>query len=227
MLTKEELVDFSNRRSSQTHFASYDDYVNSQIVYGLSHESENQHWKKGQIRCINDKLAGFNRDISILDVCCGDGVGLLHLKELGFKNVVGVELSDKKIERAQTLSGFEILKKDICSGPFDFGQEFDVIYSSHTIEHVLHPEYTLTQLKKSLKKDGVMFLVLPYPDVAASSPHNVHQYKVHCGVIPLGLHVKDNGLTTCSIMEKLGLAVVKCEFFDYREPEIHLSLKNI
>ena len=72
-----------------------------------------------------------------------------------------------------------------------------------------------------------MFLVLPYPDVAASSPHNVHQYKVHCGVIPLGLHVEDQGLTTCSIIEKLGFEVTKCDFFYYREPEIHLTLKNI
>jgi 2-polyprenyl-3-methyl-5-hydroxy-6-metoxy-1,4-benzoquinol methylase len=227
MLSKEQLVEFSNRRSHQCHFTSYDDYVNSQVIYGLSHESENSHWKSGQIRCVNDKLSDFNRDISILDVCCGDGVGLLRMKELGFTNVVGVELSDKKIERARISTGLNVVQKDICSGPFDFDQEFDVIYSSHTIEHVLNPEYTLSQLKKFLKKDGTMFLVLPYPDVAASSPHNVHPYKVHCGVIPLGLHVKDNGVTTRSIIEKMGFRVIHCEFFDYREPEIHLTLKNV
>ena len=153
MLSKEELVSFSNKRSSICQFSSYDDYVNSQVVSGMSHESENQNWRNGQIRCIKDHLSSLDKNVSILDVCCGDGVGLLEMKQMGFTNVTGVELCDDKIKRAQSLSGFEILKKDICSGSFDFGQEFDVIYSSHTIEHVLHPEYTLTRLKKCLKKD--------------------------------------------------------------------------
>ncbi len=226
MLSKEELVLFSNKRSSICQFSSYDDYVQSQTVSGMSHESENIHWKSGQIRCINDHLSSIDRNASILDVCCGDGVGLQQMKDLGFKNVTGIELCDDKIERAREISGFTILKKDICAGPFDFEQEYDVIYSSHTLEHTLHPEYTLTQLKRFLKKDGVMFLILPYPDMAASSPHNIHQFKVHCGVVPLGLHMKDQGKTVKSIMERVGFKVVNCEFFNYREPEIHLTLQN-
>lgn len=223
MLSKEELVSFSNKRSSLSQFSGYDDYVNSQVVSGMSHESENSHWKNGQLRCVKDHLSDLDRNISILDVCCGDGIGLEEMKKMGFKNVTGVELCDEKIKRA---TGFSILKKDICSGPFDFDQQYDVIYSSHTLEHTLHPEYTLTQLKRFLKKDGIMFLILPYPDVAASSPHNVHQFKVHCGVVPLGLHIKDNGTTIKNVVERVGFKVVKCEFYDYREPEIHLTLQN-
>jgi SAM-dependent methyltransferase len=226
MLSKEELVSFSNKRSSICQFSSYDDYVNSQVVSGMSHESENSHWRNGQIRCIKDHLSSLDKNVSILDVCCGDGIGLLEMKQMGFTNVTGVELCDEKIKRAVDTTGFTVLKKDICAGPFDFDQQYDVIYSSHTIEHTLHPEYTLSQLKRFLKEDGTMFLILPYPDVAASSPHNVHQFKVHCGVVPLGLDLKDGGRSVRNVLERVGFSVVKCEFYNYREPEIHLTLRN-
>jgi SAM-dependent methyltransferase len=115
---------------------------------------------------------------------------------------------------------------DICSGPFEFGKKFDVIYSSHSIEHVLNPEYTLLNLKNALKDDGLFFLILPYPDEEAANPDFDHRYKIHCGVTPLKLHILDNGNSTSKILENIGFKIIKKEFFSYREPEIHLTLKN-
>ncbi len=222
MLSKQELVDFSNKRSNNL-FLDYDNYIYYQTNVGLSFEKDNYIWTNGQQMCIENKFKNMDRKLRILDVCCGDGRGLMKLNELGFKDVTGVEISEEKINFAEQ-TGYTILKRDICSGPFTFGKKYDVIYSSHTIEHVLHPEYTIRHIMNSLNDDGVFFLILPYPDIGAADPSNDGRFKIHCGVIPLGLHICDNGSTTIDIIRNMGFKVVNVEFDNYREPEIHLTI---
>lgn len=221
---KKKLVDYFNNRTNNK-FIDYDDYIYYQTNQGLSFEKDNSHWTNGQKICVEKKFSYLDKNLKILDVCCGDGRGLTKFKELGFNNVTGVEISDEKINFAKTL-GYDIIKRDICSGPFDFGENYDIIYSSHTIEHVLNPEFTIKNIMNSLKEDGTFFLVLPYPDIGAANPNDNHRFKIHCGVVPLGLHVCDNGLTTVNIIKNMGFKVVNVEFDNYRESEIHLTIKK-
>jgi len=221
---KNSLVEFSNKRSNNW-FIDYDDYVNYQTKNGLSFEKDQQEWIDGQRKCIENKFLKFDRNLRILDICCGDGRGLQKFKELGFTDVTGVEISDEKIKFAKEF-GYKVIKQDICCGPFELGEKYDIIYSSHTIEHVLNPGYTIKNIVKFLKDDGIFFLILPYTDVDASNPLNDHRFKIHCGVVPLGLHVPDNGVTTSNIIKSMGLNIVNIEFHNYREPEIHLTIKK-
>ena len=223
---KKNLIDFSNKRlDTENLFLDYDNYLYYQICSGLSFEKDNVHWKNGQQLCIEKKFSNLDRNLKILDICCGDGRGLIKFKELGFNDVTGVEISEEKITFAKE-TGYTIIKQDICCGPFEFGEKFDIIYSSHTIEHVLNPEYTIKNIMNLLDDNGTFILILPYPDVGASDPKDDHRFKVHCGVIPLGLHICDNGLTTVNIINNMGFKVVNVEFDNYREPEIHLTVKK-
>lgn len=221
---KKTLVDYFNHRTSNV-FIDYDDYINYQTRQGLSFEKDNSHWTNGQQMCIDNIFSDLDRNSKILDICCGDGRGLIKFKELGFNNVTGVEISDEKINFAKTI-GYNIIKRDICCDPFDFGENYDIIYSSHTIEHVLNPEYTIKNIMNVLKEDGTFYLILPYPDIDAANPNNDHRFKIHCGVIPLGLHICDNGLSTVNIINNMGFKVVNVKFDNYREPEIHLTIKK-
>ena len=223
MLSKQELVNFSNKRSYESRFINYEDYVDYQVVKGLSFEKDNAHWANGQRRCVEKKFSNVNRKFHILDVCCGDGVGLKQFKDMGFVNVTGVEISDEKIAFAKQINP-NVIKRDICSGPFDLGGPYDIIYSSHTIEHVLNPEYTIKNIMSFLKDEGTFFLILPYPDSVAADPRYADRFKVHCGVIPLGLHINDGGQTTKNIINNLGFTVSNVEFDSFREPEIHLTI---
>jgi 2-polyprenyl-3-methyl-5-hydroxy-6-metoxy-1,4-benzoquinol methylase len=222
--TKQMLVDFSNKRGDNK-FANYDDYIDYQKKKGFSYEKYNQKWADGQRQCVQQKFCNLNRNLRILDICCGDGRGLQQFKEMGFIDVNGVEISDEKISFAKEF-GYNIFKQDICCGSFNFGEKYDIIYSSHTIEHVLNPEYTIKNIMNSLKDDGTFFLILPYPDVEASNPLDDHRFKIHCGVIPLGLHMEDNGNTTCDVIKNMGFKVANVTFDNYREPEIHLTIKK-
>jgi len=221
---KQQLVEYFNQRTNNV-FIDYDNYIYYQTRQGLSFEKDNYQWKNGQQLCVEKKFSNLDRNLKILDICCGDGRGLQKFKELGFNNVTGVEISDEKINFAKTM-GYNIIKRDICCGPFDFGENYDIIYSSHTIEHVLNPEYTIKNIMNLLKENGTFFLVLPYPDTTAADPNNDHRFKIHCGVVPLGLHIADNGLTTVNIINDMGFKVVNVEFDNIREPEIHLTIKK-
>ncbi len=224
---KENLIKKSNERcvnGISNKFKDYNDYIYYQTIQGLSFESDNLHWANGQKQCIEKNFCSLDRKLKILDVCCGDGAGLSKLKEMGFKNVLGIEICDKKIEIAKKF--YKIKKMDICCGPFDFDTKFDVIYSSHTIEHVLDPLYTISNLMKYLNTNGKFIMILPYPELIGGNPNNDHNYKIHCGVIPLGLNIKDEGKTICNIINNLGFRVSNIEFHDYREPEIHLIIEH-
>ena len=94
---KNDLVNYSNKRSNKNYFKTYDDYIYYQTKVGLSFEKDSLKWTKGQLFCIEKKFFNIPRDLKILDICCGDGTGLQKFKELGFTNVTGIEISDEKI----------------------------------------------------------------------------------------------------------------------------------
>lgn len=204
-------------------FENYDDYINWQIKTGRSFEKDNNKWMNGQRKCVEHNFDTMDRNSKILDICCGDGQGLKKFKEMGFKHVYGVEVCKDKINFAKQY-GYTIYDCDICSGPFDIGDNYDCIYSSHTIEHVLNPEYTIRNIMTKLKNDGKFILILPYPDYAAGNTTNEHNFKVHCGVIPLGLHINDKGTTLINKIQQMGYKVVDYKFESYREPEIQLII---
>lgn len=222
--TKQELVNFSNKRSSKTQFVNYDDYINYQVNFGMSHEIDCEKWSNGQRKCIRENFQNLDRTLKILDICCGDGVGLCELTKMGFHDLTGVEICDEKIVNAKQFC--PIIKMDICCGPFDLKDKYDIIYSSHTIEHVLHPEYTIYQIAQFLKDDGTFFLILPYPDIAAGNPLNIGRYNIHCGIIPLKLHINDEAKSLCKTIEDMNLNIIDKKFKSYREPEIHLTIKK-
>lgn len=220
----QELINYSNSVAKETRFCDYNDYIKAQTEEGLSHEINKSKWADGQKKCIDYYFKDLDRRIAILDICCGDGVGLERLRDLGFINITGVEIADSKIKNAKKHG--KVFKMDVCSGPFNFDDKFDVIYSSHTLEHVLNPEYTIKQILNFLKDDGFFILVLPYPDIKSVSTENKHNFRVHCGSIPLGLHINDKAKTTLNRISEMGLKVIECEFKDYRESEIHLVIKK-
>lgn len=228
-MKKQELVNFANKRNGDIgpKFSSYEDYINWQTITGCSFESFYENFKEGQRRYIIENFNDLDRDLKIADMCCGDGVGLDFFKELGFKNVVGFEISDKKIDYSVTY-GYPVIKQDICSDSFDleFSEFFDVLYSSHTMEHVLNPEYSIKNMLKTLKTNGLFYLVVPYPNVICSDITHEHGYMVHCGSMPLGLHILDNAVTTEKILESLGLEIVSKKFDSFREQEVWFILRK-
>jgi SAM-dependent methyltransferase len=229
-MNKSQLIDFYNSRTNkkELHFESYEEYIFWQTKNGESFESENNIWRLGQEHCIDYFFSKIDLNQKIMDVSCGDGVGLVYFKKLGYRNVVGVEINDNKIERCKDI-GYEVIRHDLCSDLFDesLTNEFDVIYSSHSLEHVLNPIFTIQNLTKTLKKNGKLFIVLPYPNLSVIET-NKNEFMIHCGSIPLGLTVDDNGETLVNIIQNNCDLKLRTKNFDnFREPEIWLEFEKL
>lgn len=208
-----------NPKSYKQVVSSYDKYIYLQTKKYQSHESENEHWAEGQERYIKREFSDIDRHAFILDIACGDGIGMKIFKEMGFKNVIGVELADEKIEKALSF-GFLVLKADMHNLKMFNGNQFDVIYSSHTLEHAYNPVMVLKEFYRILKNDGILKIVLPYPDI------NRENDEAHGGKYELHTNVDDDGKSVIAVFESQGFILLDKKFDTFREPEIWLTLKK-
>jgi SAM-dependent methyltransferase len=95
------------------------------------------------------------RKSKILDVGSGVGILLHTLKNLGFNNLLGIDLyinEDLKYDNDLT-----ILKKSI----FDIDGQFDLIMFHHCFEHISNPCETLEAVSKLLNQDGLCLIRIP------------------------------------------------------------------
>lgn len=113
----------------------------------------------GLVACMG--LTGEARG-ELLDVGCGDGTLLVHLRALGWR-VSGVEPDP----RAAAVAAARIGARRVVTGELaeaDFGERrFDAIVLSHVVEHLPRPEATLARCRALLAPRGRLALATPNP----------------------------------------------------------------
>jgi ubiquinone/menaquinone biosynthesis C-methylase UbiE len=196
----------------------YKEYVRIQKGCA-SFESEFPGWKAGQERCIKTLFQDIDRDKKILDIACGDGVGLGCFKDMGFKNITGVEFTEAKAERAIT-HGYPVFLYDMNDLSKIDDDSYDIVYSSHSLEHAYYPQKAIEELYRIIKHGGQLFVILPYPD-----PIEDHR-ESHGGKYELGTYMEDNGIFVTNFFLNIGFSLVDKKFDDYRQKEIWLSFKK-
>ena len=199
---------------------AYSKYVELQKTRYCSLESDNQLWKKGQERFIDINFGNTARDVKLLDIACGDGVGLKYFKKLGFSRVVGGEFNKVKIDQAKKV-GFPVYNLDMHDLSRFADGTFEVVYSSHTIEHAFDVKKAVLEMRRILVDIGQMVVVLPYPD------RHLFNLEAHVAKATLGTNIDDGGRSVKRFFRSCGLRVLECRFDYYREPEIWLKLVKI
>ena len=164
-----------------------------------------------------EHFSGMPLDTWILDCACGDGVGLRVFKELGFKIVAGVEYDEEKADKASE-TGCPVYNYDFHNlTPLLF--TYDVVYSSHSLEHALYPDIVLREFHRVLEPNGVLFLVLPFPDTGTLEAHVAKEI--------LGTVEDDGGAKVVAYIESMGFELINKQFDSFREPEIWLTFKKV
>jgi len=191
----------------------YEEYVHNQTVtHGQVLKPSAYH--KAERVAIDYLFRDIPLNRGILDVGCGIGQAMAYLKEKGYEYVQGIDLNEEKIFVAQCF-GMNALAGDVAK--WQFRKRFDVIYCSHTFEHMLEPHRALWNLKGHAFDGADFFFILPYPD--AGDP------TAHLASFDLGTRNEDGGVAVVRYFESRGLTLIEKKMDDFREPEIWLHFR--
>lgn len=121
--------------------------------------------EKYVIPYIQDTLE-INQSTHVLEIGCGEGGNLVPFADLGCERIVGVDLSDKKIEVAKSYfsshknsQNCEFYIQDIYEWQ-DSGT-YDLIILRDVIEHIHDQERFMKFAKRFLKPNGKIFFGFP------------------------------------------------------------------
>ncbi|AFY73677.1 methyltransferase family protein [Synechococcus sp. PCC 7502] len=95
----------------------------------------------------------------LLDVGCALGDCLIQAKNLGWTDVVGIDVSQFAVDFAQK-RGLSILEGDLTNHPFT-ANSFDLILLQDVIEHIANPIAHLQNAYHLLKPGGQILLITP------------------------------------------------------------------
>lgn len=98
----------------------------------------------------------------VLDVGCGNGVISRSLGDNGY-NVLGIDVSDKAIEKAISLNtspnvSFKVLSAEQLVAE---GKKYDAVICSEVLEHLHQPDVLLKTLYHSLSENAVLIVTVP------------------------------------------------------------------
>ncbi|NMC64440.1 MAG: methyltransferase domain-containing protein [SAR324 cluster bacterium] len=99
-------------------------------------------------------------NVSILDIGCTNG-GFLHaLRQVGFRNVSGVDPSPICAQNAARLYGIEVLTGTLSRLPENL-KKYDLVILSAVLEHVRDLNAALMQVRKILNPGSLLYVEVP------------------------------------------------------------------
>lgn len=105
-------------------------------------------------------LHPFVPDGALLELGCGSGAYLDLMRALGWRRVVGVDVSESAVRRVHEVLGIEAYLGDIREHGLP-DQSFDAVSMSHTLEHLHDPVAALSEIRRLTKPGGRVAIVVP------------------------------------------------------------------
>lgn len=194
------------------------------------------------------ELLAVNKGDDVVDICCGQGVLVRHLRKAGARNILGVDASGKLIGAAQQRYGVEkntsFLRADACV-PGDWADgSFDAAACVMAVHDVPDADGLMANISASIKPGGRAVIVMMHP--CFRIPKESHwgwdgdqkvQYRrldKYGKALEIGIQTRP-GLGTeegtvfyhrpladvISPMGKVGLGLVECvELFSHRRSQV-------
>ncbi|MFM7639481.1 MAG: class I SAM-dependent methyltransferase [Bacteroidota bacterium] len=130
-------------------------------------ERENKQFE----REVLPKLSGFEKTARIFDLGCGSGSLLMALKQAGYSQVSGMDLSEEQVKMAHSMGVMEVVLGDAMQYLRDTSEGFDVITGMDIIEHFTKDELVelLQLIQSKLNAGGVAIFRTPNMDAPVAS----------------------------------------------------------
>lgn len=139
---------------------------------------------------------------NLLEIGVGAGQSILWFEEEGF-NVKGIEPDGRNVSMInKKLKNGKVIESSVED--FSTEENFDIIWMSHVLEHLIEPDTFLKKIKTNLKKDGIFFIEVPnceYKPMLESSMHKD----------PHLFHFTKNSLSR--LVENVGYNILSCDVF--------------
>jgi 2-polyprenyl-3-methyl-5-hydroxy-6-metoxy-1,4-benzoquinol methylase len=101
------------------------------------------------------------KDLSIIEVGCGNGNISYQLARNGFK-VRGVDISAESISRAKNRYQAEALSYEVVNAEKLANEEcYDVVVMSEVLEHLTEPQSVLQAVASMMKPDAIAIITVP------------------------------------------------------------------
>lgn len=153
-------------------------------------------WFKGRRALFGRILRrlGVAKDARILDAGTSSGSNLRLLRDGGYSNFVGLEISADAIEMCKAKGLGPIERGDICAMPFADGS-FDFVLATDIIEHIDRDDLALGEMKRVLKPGGHCLITVPaFPSLWGHEDVKLH-HKRRYRLRPLLEKIRAAGLT--------------------------------
>ena len=114
----------------------------------------------------------------VLDIACGSGYGSEILLKQGAKYVIGSDISKNTIDYAKDHyqnENIEFVTNDIKKLNFS-DEEFDCIVSFETLEHVKEHDVVICELKRVLKKEGILIISTPNSESRTNDEEDTNRF---------------------------------------------------
>lgn len=123
-------------------------------------------WDADRLKMTAKRISEYvsDKDAQIIDIGCANGGILKSLKNLGYKNLLGVDPSISCVENVKD-QGIEASVGTLSKMPSDFGN-FDCVILSHVLEHVIDVRDAISVIADLLKPKADGFAYIEVPDAA-------------------------------------------------------------
>jgi ubiquinone/menaquinone biosynthesis C-methylase UbiE len=151
-------------RHIQLNEAKWDKWAETIDGKGFKYE----YLRKAQNSLIS--ILDIKENVQVLDIGCGTGRALGEVAKLtdGKGVFYGVDLSTKMIENAKehfkNNDNFHFIKSSSESVPLE-NDLFDIIISTNSFHHYLHPEKAMKEIHRLLKPGGKIYILDPTADL--------------------------------------------------------------
>jgi len=99
---------------------------------------------------------------SVLDIGCGDGAfDEIILRIFPQVTLYGIDISHVAVSNAKK-KGINAIVLDVSNQSLPWNENsFDIVLLLDTIEHLINPDFAITEIHRVLKKDGYLLLSTP------------------------------------------------------------------
>lgn len=145
-------------------------------------------------------------EAKFLDIGCGAGQFLYEMKQLGIKNVYGVEPGDFNEKQAKK-EGLKIKKSDLINANYP-EKFFDIITINQVLEHVNNPTEIVEEIYRILKKGGTLIIGVPN-----TNSWNYNLFKKNWANLDVPRHLFNySDILLKSYLQKKGFRILKIRY---------------